>query len=109
MSVVDYNLIISDLFEGPLCSEIAKWIESSLGKNGPDGQQLDRIYSTCFNYYCVQQKRPLKDALACVEKLLLTAALVKFNGNRSRVAKYLGIERNTLYTKLKKHALDQYV
>ena len=109
MRTQEIQEIVLELFETPICSEIAEGIESSLEQNGFGERDLDNIFNSCFEYYCIQQKRPLKDAIACVEKLLILAALLKFKGNRSRAAEYLGIERNTLYIKIKKYAIESIV
>ena len=39
------------------------------------------------------------------EKLLIEKALKKFDGNMSKTARELGINRSTLYDKIKKHEL----
>ena len=40
-----------------------------------------------------------------MEEHLIRRALEAFNGNRSRVARELGINRTTLYNKLKQYAI----
>jgi Fis family transcriptional regulator len=44
--------------------------------------------------------------LAAVEKPLLQMVLEQAQGNQTRAAEMLGINRNTLRKKLKEHALD---
>ena len=39
------------------------------------------------------------------EKMLIDKALKKFGGNMSRTARELGINRSTLYEKIRKHEL----
>ena len=43
--------------------------------------------------------------LALVEKKAIENALLHFGGNISKVAAALGIGRNTLYDKMKKHGI----
>ena len=42
-----------------------------------------------------------------MERQLICRALTKYHGNISKVAKDLGIGRNTLYSKIKKYKIDQ--
>ena len=49
--------------------------------------------------------RPLKEALAGPEKLLIERALQHCSGNREQAAKVLGINRSTLFHKLRKFGI----
>jgi DNA-binding NtrC family response regulator len=57
------------------------------------------------NFQTVPTTSPaeLSAALAVTEKQMLEATLERFKGNRTAAAKALGIDRRTLYTKLKHH------
>lgn len=46
------------------------------------------------------------DVIASVEKSLIERALERSEGNKSRAARILGINRNTLHTKIKKLSVD---
>ena len=48
---------------------------------------------------------PLKDSLSLPEKQMILDALTKFNWNCQQVAGVLGINRATLYNKMKKHGI----
>ena len=52
------------------------------------------------------QPMPLKDALAEPEKCIIEAALRANGGNRQLTAQQLGINRTTLYKKMKRYGLD---
>ncbi len=43
--------------------------------------------------------------LSDIEKIAITRALIRYNGNKNLVAQKLGINRTTLYTKIKKYNL----
>src|SRR5262249_7363290 len=49
--------------------------------------------------------RPLKEALEQPEKRLIIQALRTFNWNRQETAQVLGINRTTLYKKMRKHGI----
>jgi two-component system response regulator HydG len=49
--------------------------------------------------------RPLTEALEEPERRIIVEALQALNGNRRATARVLGIDRTTLYRKMKKHAL----
>jgi len=49
--------------------------------------------------------RPLREAVAALEKHLLERALEKSGGNRAEAARLLGIARPQLYTKMDEHGL----
>jgi DNA-binding NtrC family response regulator len=48
---------------------------------------------------------PLRDAIAELEKTMITAALERAKGNRSEAARQLGIGRPQLYAKMEEHGL----
>jgi DNA-binding NtrC family response regulator len=48
---------------------------------------------------------PLRSALEDAEKRILEHALVHCGGNRERAAKALGINRSTLFAKLRRHGV----
>jgi DNA-binding NtrC family response regulator len=48
---------------------------------------------------------PLKEALALPERRIIEQALAHCGGNRERAAKLLGINRSTLFHKLRKHGI----
>ena len=56
------------------------------------------------------KKENINEELICsleeIEKKAINACLDKFEGNISKVAKTLGISRNTLYLKMKKYSID---
>ncbi|MCY2958271.1 MAG: sigma-54 dependent transcriptional regulator [Planctomycetota bacterium] len=49
--------------------------------------------------------QPLKDSLGIAERLILEQALQHCGGNRERAAKVLGINRSTLFAKLRRHGV----
>jgi two-component system response regulator AtoC len=52
-----------------------------------------------------QLLQPLKEALGAAEKRILERALQQCSGNRERAAKVLGINRSTLFAKLRRHGV----
>jgi DNA-binding NtrC family response regulator len=52
-----------------------------------------------------QLLQPLKEALGAAEKRILERALQQCSGNRERAAKALGINRSTLFAKLRRHGV----
>jgi len=42
-----------------------------------------------------------------VEKLLIDTVLKKFKGNQVKTSKFLGINRNTLRSKIEKYQIDE--
>ncbi len=53
------------------------------------------------------ESMPLREALASLEKHLITRALEKAGGNRAEAARILGIARPQLYVKLEEHGLRE--
>lgn len=53
----------------------------------------------------VQQKIPMKDVLAEIEKEMILEALNQARGNRSQAAKLLGIYRRLLYAKMREYGI----
>lgn len=49
----------------------------------------------------VDKEIPLEDALKEFEKVCLEAALKKYKGNITKIAKALGVHRNTLHNRIK--------
>ena len=45
----------------------------------------------------VENELPIKDALREFEKIYIETAEKKYNGNKTKIAKALGIHRNTLH------------
>ena len=45
----------------------------------------------------IDKELPIKDALKEFERIYIETARRKFNGNKTRMAKALGIHRNTLH------------
>jgi DNA-binding NtrC family response regulator len=45
----------------------------------------------------VEKELPIKEALKEFEKIYIETAAIKYNGNKTKVAKALGIHRNTLH------------
>ena len=45
----------------------------------------------------IENELPLRDALREFEKLYILTASEKYNGNKTRMAKALGVHRNTLH------------
>ena len=45
----------------------------------------------------VEKELPIKEALREFEKIYIETAGVKYNGNKTKIAKALGIHRNTLH------------
>jgi PAS domain S-box-containing protein len=55
----------------------------------------------------IPQGRTLKERLAAYERELIAQSLTKHQWRRGRVATLLGIDRKTLFTKMKQHGLDR--
>ena len=53
--------------------------------------------------FCDHACRPMPEELEEVEERTIRAAMERYNGNLTHVAKSLNISRPTLYTKLKKY------
>lgn len=53
----------------------------------------------------IDQKIPLREALAEFESIFLELAEKKYNGKKIKIAQALGIHRNTLHHLMKKHNL----
>jgi len=51
------------------------------------------------------EDRPMRDAVAALEKHMIARALEKAGGNRAEAARLLGIARPQLYTKMDEHGL----
>ncbi len=45
----------------------------------------------------VEKELPIKEALREFEKIYIETAAEKYNGNKTKIAKALGIHRNTLH------------
>ncbi|MGD8537137.1 MAG: helix-turn-helix domain-containing protein [Candidatus Aminicenantes bacterium] len=45
----------------------------------------------------VEKELPIKEALREFEKIYITTVAKKYNGNKTKMAKALGIHRNTLH------------
>jgi DNA-binding NtrC family response regulator len=45
----------------------------------------------------VEKEFPIREALKEFEKLYIETAAIKYKGNKTRVAKALGVHRNTLH------------
>lgn len=54
----------------------------------------------------VENELPLRDALREFEKIYILTASKKYNGNKTRMAKALGVHRNTLHNLCKSLELD---
>ena len=55
--------------------------------------------------YSNRRGRLYRSVLAKIEKPLIENALERFEGNQSQVARILGINRNTLKSKMKEHGI----
>ena len=49
----------------------------------------------------VEKELPLKDSLREFEKIYIESARKKYGGNKTKIAKALGIHRNTLHNLIK--------
>ena len=49
----------------------------------------------------VENELPIKDALREFEKIYIELAAKKYNGNKTKMAKALGLHRNTLHNLIK--------
>ena len=54
----------------------------------------------------INEKLPLKERLAEIEKNIIKQALLESNGNVSKTARLLNVQRTTLIEKINKYALD---
>jgi len=54
----------------------------------------------------VDKELPIKEALREFEKIYIETTGKKFNGNKTRMAKALGVHRNTLHNLCKSLKLD---
>lgn len=62
----------------------------------------ESMYENPSKNCCLAQETPLSNA----EANTILAALHKFNGNRGKTAAHLGIEKTTLWRKMKKYQID---
>jgi len=69
--------------------------ENSL--NGELREIVDELFRLGIN---------LKETKAEIERLFIEKALKEYNGNRSRVARRLGLHRNTLNSKIELYGLN---
>lgn len=54
----------------------------------------------------VEKELPIKEALQEFEKIYIETTRKKFNGNKTRMAKALGVHRNTLHNLCKSLKLE---
>ena len=76
---------------------IAKLIKESLKNSNFDDQLTENSLSV-----------PLKEAREKFEKEYLTIQLKKFNGNISKTANFVGMERSALHRKLKGLGIKEF-
>jgi transcriptional regulator with PAS, ATPase and Fis domain len=104
----DYELrkVIEELAENSICPELLEDIKTLQQTICLDNGGLERFFELCYEYHFTQHRRPFKEAVECVEKLLLLNALLKYHGNRSRTSKHLGIQYTTLVAKIRKYNIE---
>ena len=72
-----------------------RYVSKNIKKETPD-KSLERFLG-----------RPLKETLGILEKEILTEQLKREGGNKSRVAKILGLSRTSIIGKTKEHNIDE--
>lgn len=82
-----------------------------LERNKPNRQSEDKIFADFWgpvieDYWFFLQKFPLKDLMNKLERMIITFALSKFEGNQRGTAKFLGLKPTTLNEKMKKHNIS---
>lgn len=100
-------------------SQLKRLIENAPGNNGAendiDFERLDtwvhyilheKLFDLYIDYCCFKKKNSLIRVVNHIEKMILTWALMKFGGNRRRVARYLSLDYSTVLRKIKKHELS---
>ena len=61
----------------------------------------EQFFSSCMEYFYGIQNKSFKKLTCHVEKTYLIWALLKFNGNQSRAARFLSIDYKTLARKMR--------
>ena len=75
--------------------------------NVPRPEQVDEVITSLSNFLYSEKKGILyKSVIEKVEKPLIECMLCRTEGNQVKAAKILGINRNTMRSKIKKFAID---
>ena len=75
--------------------------------NVPRPEQVDEVITSLSNFLYSEKKGILyKSVIEKVEKPLIEYMLCRTEGNQVKAAKILGINRNTMRSKIKKFAID---
>ncbi len=90
-NVIDWILIMAPGgYEDPVCSEMLPPDIGSIAPSGPDGEAGAEMMAL-----------PLREARGVFERQYLEAQVMRFGGNISRTAGFVGMERSALHRKLR--------
>jgi DNA-binding protein Fis len=94
-----WEMIDTDCFELEQCeSECRQLLETWIDRLQQGDQQY---FSNYMEYFCGIKNKSLKELTCHVEKCYLIWALLKFQGNQSKAAKFLDIDYKTIARKIK--------
>jgi len=101
---------VTSLINQKKSNELRHLGTTRIGKNRIDSQKLkDQILSMVEDKLShmgeIKNINMYSLVMDEVEKILISTTLNKFNGNQLKTAKFLGINRNTLRTKIEKYGL----
>ena len=90
-NVIDWILIMAPGgYEDPVCSEMLPPDIGAIAPSGPDGEAGAEMMAL-----------PLREARGVFERQYLEAQVMRFGGNISRTAGFVGMERSALHRKLR--------
>ena len=67
----------------------------------------EELYDFYIDYYCFKKMKPLPEVVDHIERTIIIWAILKCNGNRTRVAQFLNIGYSTIMRKIKKYDIDR--
>lgn len=71
-------------------------------KKRQDDQEILTVLS---DKLLIDKKVPFQELMDRIEKEIIIQALLKFDGNQRKTARFLGLKANTLNFKIKKHGI----
>ncbi|MFB4164223.1 sigma 54-interacting transcriptional regulator [Alteribacillus sp. JSM 102045] len=86
--------------------ELENVLERAINLADPYSELQPEHFSEKLRYNSSENIKPLHSVLEEAEKLAISRALQKTEGNKSRAASLLGISRTAFYEKIKKYSLE---
>jgi DNA-binding protein Fis len=96
LDLFDSQTVSLDLFDKEKRALLDEWI-SRIGDPS--------VISEYIQYFCEQQKIPLRNVVRHLEKILITWSLLQSKGNQSKAAQRLGVNYSTLSKKMAKYRI----